>query len=63
MSLCQADTKDTSNTIKNMNELVMTERLRSAEFEAISNIIQDLDSNNPVAFPLLYEFKRDDIDA
>ena len=41
----------------------MIERLRSAEFKTISNIIQDLDTNNPIAFPLLYQFKIDDIDA
>ena len=46
-----------------MNEVIMIERLRSAEFKTISNIIQDLDTNNPIAFPLLYQFKIDDIDA
>ena len=37
--------------------------MRLQEFEATLNIVQDLDSNKPEAFPLLYEFKREDMDS
>ena len=63
MDLCSGVRKDNHETIKKMNEVIMSERLRSAEFKTTTNIIQDLDTNNPIAFPLLYEFKREDIDA
>ena len=37
--------------------------MRLQEFEATLSIVQDLDSNKPEAFPLLYEFKREDLDS
>ena len=54
MNLCENVEKDTSNTLKNMNNNIMIERLKCAEFKTTTNIIQDLDTNNPIAFPLLY---------
>lgn len=54
MKLCESVNKDTSSTLKNMNNNIMIERLKCAEFKTTTNIIQDLDTNNPIAFPLLY---------
>ena len=54
MTLCEKVERDTSDTLKNVNETMMIEKLKSAEFKTTTNIIQDLDTNNPIAFPLLY---------
>ena len=39
----------------------MEEKLRSNEFYTTLNIIEELDTNKPEAFPLLYQFKKEDV--
>jgi hypothetical protein len=41
----------------------LSEKLRNQEFNTTLNIVRDLDSNKPEAFPLLYGFKTEDITA
>ena len=42
---------------------MLDEKLRSNEFGTTLNIIQELDANKPEAFPLLYQFKKEDVSA
>ena len=39
----------------------MDEKLRCHEFNTTLGIVCDLDTNKPEAFPLLYQFKKEDI--
>ena len=63
MDLCSSVQDDTNEIINKINFEVINEKLRVAEFEATLGIVQDLDSNKPEAFPLLYQFKKEDINA
>ena len=54
MDLCSSVQDDTHEIISKINFEVINEKLRVAEFEATLGIVQDLDSNKPEAFPLLY---------
>lgn len=40
---------------------MLDEKMRSIEFNTTLGIVRDLDTNKPEAFPLLYQFKKDDI--
>lgn len=61
MNKCHKSQEDTAGVIHNVNNMLINERLRGHEYLQNVNIIQDLDSNKPQAFDLLYNFKLEDI--
>ena len=63
MEMCVSVQKDTSETVKKIDKNILDEKLRNLEFNSTLNIVRDLDSNKPEAFPLLYQFKKEDITA
>ena len=63
MNKCHKSQNETAGTIQNINNGIMNERLRGHEYMQNVNIIQDLDSNKPQAFDLLYNFKLEDIET
>lgn len=52
--------------VEKVNLSILNEQLRSKEFRSTLNIIEEIqeqDNNKPEAFPLLYQFKKEDIGA
>lgn len=63
MDLCSDVQDDTQELFKSVNHQILEQKLRVAEFSTTMGIVQDLDANKPEAFPLLYQFKKEDINA
>ena len=63
MYQCAIEEQDTENAVQKLDKQVLSQKLRCNEFNGVLNMIRDLDSCKPEAFPLLYAFKGDDIDA
>ena len=63
MDMCLDVQEDTEELFKGVNHQILEQKLRVAEFRTTMGIVQDLDGNKPEAFPLLYQFKKDDINA
>ena len=63
MDLCQNTSDETHATVSKISYEILDEKLRGAEFNTMVSIIQDLDGNKPEAFPLLYQFKKEDISS
>ena len=61
MQNCQESQDDTREAVKQLDQNIVKEKIRCAEFANCVNIIQELDTNKPEAFPLLFEFKKDDL--
>ena len=63
MQLCAISEQDTENALQKLDKEILSQKLRCNEFNGVLNMIRDLDSCKPEAFPLLYAFKGDDVDA
>ena len=60
MEQCEDVQDNTQEVLSKINWMIGEEKLRQNEFNNTLTIIQDLDSNKPEAFPLLYQFKKED---
>ena len=63
MNMCQNSSAGTKKTIRQLDQALVSEKIRCAEFASTIDIVQELDSNKPEAFPLLYEFKKEDMQS
>lgn len=61
MELCKNIQNDTTETVNKIDKYMLDEKMRSIEFNTTLGIVRDLDTNKPEAFPLLYQFKKEDI--
>ena len=63
MQMCAIAQKDTEQSVSKLDQEILQQKLRITEFNSVLNMIRDLDTCKPDAFPLLYAFKGDDIDG